>query len=109
LGTGNNKLGTRNYGGWEQVTTEVENREQHRLGTGNNRGREQGTKGVGNRERTEAENRKQQGAGNRIIDAEKMMWILAGRQKYRLGKLAEVRPLGIKKDLFCTKISEDLI
>ncbi len=51
------------------------------MGTGNNRGWEQGT--------TEA--------GKRIIDAEKMMWILAGRQKYRLGKLAEVRPLGIKK------------
>jgi hypothetical protein len=38
-----------------------------------------------------------------------MMWILADRQNYRLGKLAEVRPLGIKKDLFCTKTSEDLI
>jgi hypothetical protein len=43
------------------------------LGTENSRGWEQVTKGVGNMERLEDENRKQQGAGNRIVDAEKMM------------------------------------
>jgi hypothetical protein len=39
-----------NNRGWEQGTTEVENRKQQRLGTENSRGQEQGTKGVGNRE-----------------------------------------------------------
>ncbi len=100
---------TGNYGGWEQGTTEVENRKQQKLGTENKRGWEQGTTDAGNMEHTEAENRKQQGLVTGTVEAEKMTWILTGRQKYRLGKLAEVRPLGIKKVLFCTKTSEDLI
>jgi hypothetical protein len=90
LRTGNNR-------GWEQGITEVGNMKQQRLGTGtgNKSGWEQGTYTGWVQGTTEA--------GKRIIDAE------AGKQKCRLGKLAEVRPLGIKKDLFCTKTLEDLI